>query len=287
MENPVSLFIMDVSGSSKNEKIGEELESYLREIVSWIKDWAEDSVDIKVSHRMGDEIFLIGENYATAYTIAFYISRIWKFKKYPPYFGLTFGTINKNLKEIDMETWIHPIVKKARMANDELKKATENRQQFKFKLDTVIENNHLQKPLEVHESTQHLLIMYELALNALLNAQEICIRKQTDLQKYISTLYLIFMQQKKIAAYLHKTSATISSHLNKGNGKEVIRVFHSITELLLSFQIHLAKFDPSLQPNETGPEAHRDPVMINDILNKNIKQSIHNHMDVYFDSKHG
>ena len=56
------------------------------------------------------------------------------------------------------------------------------------------------------------------------------------------------MQQKKIATYLHKTSATISSHLNKGNGKEVIRIFHSITELLLTVQINLSKLKNSLQP---------------------------------------
>ena len=127
---PISIFIMDVSRSSIIEKVGEELEFYLKDIVNWINVWTDDIVKIKISQRMGDAIFFIAENYATVYTIAFYISRIWKYKKHQPYFGLTFGTINKSLHEIDMETWIHPIVKKARMANDELKKETENRQQI-------------------------------------------------------------------------------------------------------------------------------------------------------------
>ncbi len=156
MGNPVSIFIMDVSGSSINENVGEELESYLRDIVSRVKVWTDGIVNIKISHRMGDEIFFIGENYATAYTIAFYISRIWKYKKHPPYFGLTFGTINKSLYEIDMETWIHPIVKKARIANDEIKKVKENRQQFKFELDYQIENHHLRKQLDSYDPFHHL-----------------------------------------------------------------------------------------------------------------------------------
>jgi hypothetical protein len=291
MGNPISIFIMDVSRSSINEKVGEELEVYLNDIMNWVKVWTDGIVNIKISHRMGDEIFFIGENYATAYTIAFYISRIWKYKKHQPYFGLTFGNINKNLHEINIETWIHPIVKKARIANDELKKEIENRQQFKFELDNYIESNHLRKPLEFHEPTHHLLTMYELALNALLKAQEICMDKQTDLQKYISSLYLILMQQKKIAAYLHKTPATISSHLNKGNGKEILRIFDCITELLLSLQINLSKLENSLQPlqakkNQIGPVVHRDPIMINEILNKKIKQYISDHMDVYFQVEH-
>ena len=157
--------------------------------MNWINVWTDDIVKIKISQRMGDEIFFIAENYATAYTIAFYISRIWKYKKHQPYFGLTFGTINKSLHEIDMETWIHPIVKKARMANDELKKETENNNSFKSsQLDNHIESNNLRKQLEFHEPTHHLLTMYELALNALLKAQEICIDKQTDLQEYITSL---------------------------------------------------------------------------------------------------
>ena len=288
---PISIFIMDVSRSSIIEKVGEELEFYLKDIVNWINVWTDDIVKIKISQRMGDEIFFIAENYATVYTIAFYISRIWKYKKHQPYFGLTFGTINKSLHEIDMETWIHPIVKKARMANDELKKETENRQQFKFELDNHIESNNLRKQLEFHEPTHHLLTMYELALNALLKAQEICIDKQMDLQEYITSLYLIFMQQKKIATYLQKTSATISIHLIKGNGKEVIRIFHCITELLLSVQINLSKLENSSQSlqtkeNETGPAAHRDPFMLNDILNKKIKQYINDHIDVYFQVEH-
>ena len=287
MENPISIFIMDVSRSSINEKVGEEIESYLKDVVNLVKVWTVGIVNIKISHRMGDEIFFIGENYATAYTIAFYISRIWKYKKNQPYFGLTFGNINKNVQDIDMETWIHPIVKKARIANDELKSVSENRQQFKFELDHSIESNHLRQQLVFQETTHHLFTMYELALNALLKAQEICIDKQTDLQKYISSLYLILMQQKKIAAFLHKTPATISSHLNKGNGKEVIGIFNSITELLLSMQINLSKLEHSSQPlqakeNEIGPEAHKDPIMINDKLNKKIKQDISDQMDVYF-----
>ena len=57
---PISIFIMDVSRSSINEKVGEELEFYLKDIVNWINVWTDDIVKIKISQRMGDEIFFIG-----------------------------------------------------------------------------------------------------------------------------------------------------------------------------------------------------------------------------------
>ena len=69
---PISIFIMDVSRSSIIEKVGEELRILLKDIVNWINVWTDDIIKIKISQRMGDEIFFIAENYATAYTIAFY-----------------------------------------------------------------------------------------------------------------------------------------------------------------------------------------------------------------------
>ena len=67
MRNPVSIFIMDVSSSSVEENFGKELTSYLKEIVNWIEIWTEGIVKTKVKHRMGDEIILASNNYATAY----------------------------------------------------------------------------------------------------------------------------------------------------------------------------------------------------------------------------
>ena len=78
MANEVSVFIMDVSNSSK-ENIGNELSEYLEQLKSRIAEWTQPVGVTKVSHRAGDELVVISSGYASAYTLAFYISRIWPF----------------------------------------------------------------------------------------------------------------------------------------------------------------------------------------------------------------
>ncbi|RDW15431.1 hypothetical protein [Oceanobacillus chungangensis] len=276
MENPISIFIMDVTSSSTDSMVGQKLESYLKEIVIMVESWSDDVVDIKVTHRRGDELLLISENYSTAYTIAFYLSRIWKFSKHKPYFGLSFGNINIRVKDIEVETWIHPLMKQARTANNELKNLKENRIQFKFELDIPNPNKHL--PTSPNDSKNspinYHLITIESLINTLLENQQIFFMKQTELQEIISDLYLIFMQQKKIAVFLDKTGATISSHINRGNGKEIIKTFNRITQALNSMQM-------SISPSTV----QRNPNRIQEKLEENIRRYVNNHIDTLFEEK--
>ncbi|RDW21292.1 hypothetical protein CWR48_02440 [Oceanobacillus arenosus] len=282
MENPISIFIMDITSSSTDGKVGEELELYLKEVVNMVKIWSEDVVNLKISHRQGDELFLISENFSTAYTIAFYISRIWKFSEHKPYFGLTFGNINKRVMDIEIETWIHPLVKQARMANNELKLATDNREKFKFKLDNSNQNEHLLSPAQNSRSI-HATIMnpknqplstIESLINTLLENQHIFFMKQTRLQELITDLYLIFMQQKKIAVYLDKTSATISSHINRGNGKEIIKNFKRIYEAINSIQMFTFQ-----------STTHQNPSKIHEQLETSIRKYLNHHIDTLLSEK--
>ena len=96
--------------------------------------WTKDITTTQVIHRSGDEIVVVSSGYATAYTLAFYISQIWAFKDHKPYFGLSFGEIQEDVNALDIETWIHPFMKQARYANDMLKHQEQNRDQFNFEL---------------------------------------------------------------------------------------------------------------------------------------------------------
>ena len=96
MTYPVSVFIMDVSNSSV-EDIGGELSNYLHHLEERISIWTKDITTTKVIHRSGDEIVVVSSGYATAYTLAFYISRLWKFKDHKPYFGFRLATFTMML----------------------------------------------------------------------------------------------------------------------------------------------------------------------------------------------
>ncbi|WP_191565601.1 hypothetical protein [Metabacillus idriensis] len=223
-QHPVSIFIMDIQNSSQ-EGIGEELSAYLEKMVKWIKTWTND--DVIVKHRRGDEIILIADGYSAAYTIAHFISIIWKFPNNPPYFGLSYGEINKELKDIDIEAWIHPIIKQAREANEILKSEAANRAQFRFHLN--------EKQAE-----------FKMLINSLLILQKKLINEQTDIQRFVFSLFEIFNQQRKVASFLEKSPSTISSHFKKGSGEELLMIFNNLISVMQSKQV---KAFPDSNPN--------------------------------------
>lgn len=229
MNVPISIFILDVSNSS-SEKMGEELTVYLDEVVDWITSWTKNIGPIQIKHRSGDEIIFVGPDYSTAFTLAFYVSRVWKYKNHMPYFGLAFGDIEKDVKEVDIEKWIHPLVKQARYANDLLKQEVE-RPQFKFELDQFYPSE-LDTSLPYH----HFRYEFENLFNTLLNLQQKLIRNQTDIQELVCSLYLILKQQKAIGKLLGRTAPTISSHFRKGNSEEILDTFSKIISILHSLQ---------------------------------------------------
>jgi hypothetical protein len=227
MKHPISIFILDVSNSSSVD-MGDKLTSYLDELVSWITIWTKDFGHCKVKHRAGDEIIFAGYGYSTAYILAFFISRVWKYSDHPPYFGLSFGDSDKELEEVDIEKWIHPLIKQARYANDLLKQE-QFRPLFKMELDQFYQNIS-------HFPYNQFRNEFEILINSLLRLQMTLIKEQTPIQEQVFTYYLILQQQKAVAKLLKKTAPTISSHYKKGKSEEIIKVFTELVSILDSLQ---------------------------------------------------
>ncbi|WP_026908102.1 hypothetical protein [Paucisalibacillus globulus] len=286
MIKPVSIFIMDVSNSSYSSDFGDTLETYLEEISCLVKSWTKDVLSVKVSARRGDEIIFISENYTTAYTIAFYITRIWKFRNNKPYFGLSFGNINKNIEDINLETWIHPLVKQARIANNKLKEIKKNRPPFRFELDNNVNSTSLKELLKTDPSG-NLFTVFETLINTLIDTQNLYFGRQTYLQEIISTLKLIIDKQRNIAVLLKKSPSTISNHLNKGEGTEIIKTFNNITESLNSFQITNLRLESLTSADKItaidNQLNQQNPYEITNKLNEKIKQHLKNNISTYFD----
>ncbi|MGM0922931.1 MAG: hypothetical protein ACQEWW_17230 [Bacillota bacterium] len=238
-QHPASIFIMDIQNSSA-EGMGEELSAYLEKMVKWIKTWTNE--DVIVKHRRGDEIILIANGYSTAYEIAHFISIIWNLPDNPPYFGVSFGDINRELKEIEIETWIHPMIKLAREANESLKKEGDNRSQFKF----YIKENRAE---------------VQLLMNSLLMMHQKLVNEQTDLQKLVFSLFEIFNQQRKVASILGKSPSTISSHFKKGSGDDLRMIFNNLIIVM------------NLLQQKEFPDSH--PALLK------LQQSIRTHLQLH------
>ncbi|MFK9093588.1 hypothetical protein [Bacillus salipaludis] len=222
---PISIFIADVSNSSA-DNMGDELTVYLDEMVQAINIWTNEMGPIKVKHRAGDEIIFVGYGYSTAYIIAFFLSRIWKYRDHKPYFGLSFGDINQKLEEVDIEKWIHPLIKQARYANDLLKQ-DQNRPLFKFELDQFYTSPFLYNQFRNE---------FESLFNTLLYLQYSLIKEQTTIQESVCSTYLIVQQQKAVGKLLGKTPPTISSHFKKGKSEEILHSFNEISNIINSLQ---------------------------------------------------
>ncbi|CAM4001107.1 hypothetical protein [Mesobacillus thioparans] len=212
---PVSVFIMDVSDSSSKGN-GEALSSYLSKLESMIKSWDGQSGLVQVRHRAGDELIVLAEGYSTAFIIAFYISRIWKYRRNTPYYGLSFGSTEKSIDTIDIEKWIHPLVKQAREANDYLKKQ-KDRESFRF---------------QSFDIEPEFLVM----MNGMLSLQHVLSTQQTDIQRLVCSLYLIFGKQNAVADLLGRSAPTVYSHFKKGHSEQILQSFREIVGVLDSLE---------------------------------------------------
>ncbi|RSD26131.1 hypothetical protein [Mesobacillus subterraneus] len=228
---PASVFIMDISKSSSAAS-GDELSNYISGLEHWVRDWFQGNRSIQVKHRSGDELILIAEGYATAFTVAFYISRIWKYENHQPYFGLAFGSIEKNVDQIDIEKWIHPLVKQARIANDKLKKQ-KDRESFLFK---------------VEHPEDELLIL----LNGMVSLQHELTIQQTEIQRLVCSLYLIYGKQNAVAELLGRSAPTIYSHFKKGHSEQILNSYRKIKLALNLIQ--------SRSNNVTEPHDQEDDI---------------------------
>ncbi|MCJ7841958.1 hypothetical protein MUB24_13820 [Lederbergia sp. NSJ-179] len=251
MSNEVSVFIMDISNSSK-ENCGNELSEYLEQLKSDITQWTQNTAVTKISHRAGDELVVISSGYATAYTLAFYISRIWKFTNHKPYFGLSIGDIQEDVSEINIETWIHPLMKQARNANDYLKKQ-QNRPLFHFALPDFSDE----------QSFTIFSKQFETLINTILTLKQEQMNEQTEIQSLVCSLYVMLGQQNKVSQYLERTTATISHHMKQGKTQVILHAFYDIVKVLDSLGM-------------------QDKQHLTDKLQTNIKQHIRNHLNDYF-----
>ncbi|MBM7598416.1 hypothetical protein JOC34_000773 [Virgibacillus halotolerans] len=251
MSYEVSIFIMDISNSSK-ENIGNELSEYLQQLKISIADWTQNIVVTKISHRAGDELAVVCSGYASAYTLAFYISHIWKFTDHKPYFGLSFGDIQEDLSIINIETWIHPLMKQARNANDYLKEQ-QNRLLFRFALPDFSG----EKGFTVFSK------QFETLINTSLTLKQEQMNEQTEIQSLVCSLYLMLGQQNKVSQYLERTTATISHHMKQGKTQVILHAFYDIVKVLDSLDTQ---------------DKHR----LTDQLQTNIRQNVLNHLHDYF-----
>ncbi|MFE7062706.1 hypothetical protein ACFVAD_11190 [Sutcliffiella sp. NPDC057660] len=211
MKRPVSVFMMDVTDSSRNWK---DVSSYLEKVETYIKLWTKGLPNVHVKHRLGDEIVCIFDHYATAYTVAFYIGQIWKFTDQPPYFGMSFGLVDEDISDIDIDKWNHPLMKHARMANEKIKQST-NR-----------------SPILLFPDSDAMSIPSVEMSNLLLEYQGKLIAEQTKLQRLISGLFSVLDEQKTIASLLGKSPSTISSHYKKGNCEIILKTLNTIQNTL-------------------------------------------------------
>lgn len=258
MTNPVSIFIMDVSNSSKGD-IGSELSKYLHHVEERIAVWTKDITTTHVIHRSGDEIVVVSSGYATAYTLAFYISQLWKYKDYQPYFGLSLGDIHEDVNALNIETWIHPFMKQARYANDILKHQEQNRNQFNFELADFLNES-------TFEGYHHFRSQLETLLNTILKLQHDQIKEQTAIQSLVCSLFLVLNQQNKISHYLGRSASTISGHFKKGKCESITSAFNDVVKVL----------------NSLRPKSEHTQQTINNQLQQNIKQIVSNHLHEYF-----
>lgn len=242
---PVSVFIMDITNSS-SAAYGEKLSNYLGQLETYINKWYEGIGSIKIKHRSGDELILLAEGYSTAFITAFYISSIWKYEKHLPYFGLAYGGLDKKVEEIDIEKWIHPLAKQARSANDQLKKQ-KNRGTFCF---------------QIRDSEPDLQTL----INGMLSLQNVLRMEQTDVQRLVCSLYLIYGKQNTVAQLLDRSAPTVYSHFKKGHCEQILRSFHEIVSVLDGRQA--SDFFPDMQNEQLK--------LLEESIRTNIKSQVQN-----------
>lgn len=242
---PVSVFIMDITNSS-SAAYGEMLSNYLGKLETYINKWYEGIGSVQIKHRSGDELILLAEGYSTAFITAFYISSIWKYEKHLPYFGLAYGRLDKKVEEIDIEKWIHPLAKQARSANDQLKKQ-KNRETFCYQIP------------EREPGLQTLI-------NGMLSLQNVLRMEQTDVQRLVCSLYLIYGKQNTVAQLLDRSAPTVYSHFKKGHCEQILRSFHEIVSVLDGRQA--SDFFPDMQNGQLK--------LLEESIRTNIKSQVQN-----------
>lgn len=222
MQNAVSVFILDVTDSSKF-KNGIELSEYLSKWQNVIAD-TNRTRKILIKHRMGDEIICLVEGYSSALMIANYIIYNWQYQDHMPYFGVSCGMIEEDINHINIETWNNILIKNARVANNKIKENKNRRKLIEL------------SPLHDTENGEIELI------NILLQFQCAAILEQTAKQREILGLFSLMRTQKGIAARIGKSTSTVSGHYTTGKTDLIIDAAESLYNLL-TFKENQSKMD--------------------------------------------
>jgi len=251
--SPVSVFIMDVTDST-NFQDSNDLTNYLGAVVRGVEAWIPGDVPFRIKQRYGDEIIFVSKHLETAYIVASYIKRFWKYPNHSPYFGMTYGFLDKDITAIeDVDKWNHPILKSARHAIDDLKKQDDRAWLVCLTDDSADE--------DINQ-----------AINMTCEIQNMIIKEQTDIQQITCLLYLLFQRQTDVARLLNKSAPTISIALKKGKCNFLSDSF-GVVENLIAFKNRQGEH---LCVSET-------PKDFSKLLHESILRHISNHLTGYID----
>ena len=73
-------------------------------------------------------------------------------------------------------------------------------------------------------------------LNRVLKLQHALNKQQTDVQRLVCSLYLVFEKQNAVAELLKRSAPTIYSHFKKGHSELVLGSYHEIATVLASLE---------------------------------------------------
>lgn len=251
MRQAASVFIMDIAHSSSLGNWNEVTE-HLQGWEKVIQSWCGNVVKAKVSHRRGDEILFVAEHYMTAFTIAVNMALQWKFVAQQPYFGISYGFIEENLDDLDIEIWNHPLIKQARLQSEKIKT-------LKKRETSIIFSDHL--------GTKRIITTPEI-LNLLAETLWKLRQKQSENQKIVCSLSYIYKEQKKIASLLHKTPSTISIQYSKGESELFRRSLLTMIKMLCS--------------EESGENTDHALIILMHELDDSIRTFMENHLGFFY-----
>lgn len=201
----LSLFVMDVSGSTKYNNT-ESISNTLMKLTEEIEQWTKDVSFKYINFRMGDELFFVSDSLSVTLLTSFYIKLLWPFKLQPIKFGI--AASSEEIPSGNLEHWNAPIIKQARRNLTQIKQSD-------------ITDFHL--TIEDQDVTFINNILYPYLTEIVHN--------HSETQQQVLLLSYVYEQQKEIAQVLGKGLSTISEHLKKSHKRQLMLIEAALTQL--------------------------------------------------------
>ena len=205
----LGIFIMDVTHSTSYHNT-EEISDFLIKLEKNITEWTAVLPRSYVNFRMGDELFFVSDSPSSTLVLAYYIKLLWPFNNQPIKFGIAIG--DALMPDNQFEHWNDPLIKRARVALDDIK----THDQVDFKLvapdDSSLYN--------------HILFYYLTDI----------MQMQTDIQRQVYLHSLTTSTQKELARLCSKSVSTISTHLKKGRSRQLMLIQQSLKDYDETFE---------------------------------------------------